>query len=139
MRKRIVLSLIVLATAILACSSINLAGVPVSLVTLTPDATHPAAVTEAPVTPLPDLSVSANATQIFLVCGGQVNVRVDGDPNAEIIGSLEDNAPVIQVLGDNGELAMKTAKDGGRWAKISTLSAKITGWVNSRYLCLKGN
>ncbi len=139
MRKRIVLSLIVLATAILACSSMNLAGVPVSLVTLTPDATHPAAVTEAPVTPLPNLPVSANAAQIFLVCGGQVNVRVDSNPNAAIVGVLDNGDPVIQVFGDNGELAMKTAPDGGRWTKVSTLSAKITGWVNSRYLCLKGN
>ena len=139
MNKTIALSLIILATSILSCSSMNFAGVPVSLVTLTPHVTNTAAVTVTPAAPQPNLPVSANAAQIFLVCGGQVNVRADGDPNAEIIGILGGNAPVIQVLGDNGELAMKTATDGGRWAKVSTLSAKITGWVNSRYLCLKGN
>lgn len=139
MRKRIGLSLIVLTTAILACSSMNLAGIPVSLVTLTPRVTNTAALTVTPAAPRSDLPVSANTTQIFLVCGGQVNVRADGDPIAEIIGVLEDNAPVIQIFGDNGEVAMKTAPDGGHWTKVSTLSAKITGWVNSRYLCLKGN
>ena len=139
MSKRIALSLIVLATAILACSSINLAGVPISLMTLTPDVTKTASVTETPATPLPYRPVSANATQIFLVCGGWVNVRVDGNPNAAIVGVLDNGDPVIQVLGDNSEVAMKTAIDGGRWVKVSTLSAKITGWVNSRYLCLKGN
>ena len=139
MNKTIALSLIILATSILACSSMNLAGVPVSLVTLTPHVTNTAVVTVTPAAPLPNLPVSTNATQIFLVCGGQVNVRADGNPNAVIIGILEEGAPVIQVLGDNGEVAVKTATDGGRWVKVSTLSAKITGWVNSRYLCLKGN